>query len=137
MRNVIDDVQPRDVLQIHQINCLRLLFTEYGNQDIGARDFFLTTRLHVENCALQHALEAECGLNVRIVILRHQRRLLLDELGQLPAQFGNVRVAGFEDFINPGNLEQREQHVLDCHELMTEVTSLLEGLVQAKLKFAA
>jgi hypothetical protein len=39
--------------------------------------------------------------------------------------------------VNFGHVEQREQQVLDRHELMTVVAGPLEGLVQAILKFAA
>ena len=70
MRYEVNDIEPCNILQVHEIHGLRLLFAEYGDEHVTARDFFLTTRLHVENGTLQYALEPQRGLNIRIVILR-------------------------------------------------------------------
>ena len=63
-----------------------------------------------------------------------QRRLLVDELLELAAQLGDVRVAGLEDLIDLGDIEQRQQQVLDRHELVSFFPGLLEGQIQGKLQ---
>jgi len=87
----------------------------------------------VEHGALQHALETQCRLYVRIIVVRQQGSLLLDELGQLTPQFSDIRIARLENLVNLGDVQEREQQVLDRHELMTLVARLLERLVKAKL----
>ena len=86
----------------------------------------------MEHGPLQDALEAQRRLHVVLVVARHARRRLVDELGQLPAQLGDVRVAGLQDFVDPGNVEQREQQVLHGHELVALVARVLERFVQAE-----
>jgi hypothetical protein len=80
VRYEVNDIEPCNILQVHEIHGLRLLFAEYGDEYVTARNFLLTTRLNVENGTLQYSLEPQCGLNIRIVILWKQRRLLLNKL---------------------------------------------------------
>ena len=86
---------------------------------------------------LQDALESERRLHVGVVLVGQQRRLLVDEFGELPAQLGNVRVAGLEDLVDARYVEQGEQQVLDRHELMTALSRPLKGLIQTEFELAA
>ena len=67
--HVIDDIEPGDVLQVQEVNSLRLLFAEYGDKHVAACHFLLTAGLDVEYRALQYSLEPECRLNVGIIVV--------------------------------------------------------------------
>ncbi len=133
VRQVIHDIEAGDVLQIQEVHGLRLLLAEDRDEYVTARHFLLAARLHVKHGTLQHALEPQRGLHVRIVVMRQQGRLLLDEFGQLAPQFRDIRIAGLENLVNLGNVQERKQQVLDRHELMTLIARLLERLVKTKL----
>ncbi len=90
----------------------------------------------MEHGPLQDALESKCRLYVVIIIMRQQWGLLIDEFRELPAQFGNIRIAGLQDLMHFRNIEQREQQVLHRHEFMTVVAGPLKGLIQTKFQFA-
>ncbi len=129
---VIDDVEARNILQVEEVNRLRLLLTENGNQHVAAGHFLLAARLHMENRALQHPLKTQRGLYVGIVVERQQRCLLFDKLGELPPQLCNIRIARLENFVNLGDIQQRQQQVFDRHELVTLIARPLERLVKTK-----
>ena len=86
--------------------------------------------------SLQHALEAQRRLDLAVVVGRHQWRRLVDEFDQLAAQLADVGLAGLENFVNLGNVQQRQQQVLDRHEFMTSILGVLEGFVEAEFEFA-
>ena len=135
MRDEIHDVEPRNVLQTEEINGLRLLFTEDGDQHVAARDFLLAARLHVEYGALQDPLETERRLHVGFVIVSQQGRLLVDAFHELAPQFDDVGITGLENLVDLRDVEQCQQQVFDGHELMTALTGPLKGLVQTEFKF--
>ena len=58
------DVKTRDVLLAEQVSGLRLLLVENRDEHVGWSDFLATARLHVEDGALQDALEPERRLHV-------------------------------------------------------------------------
>ena len=87
--------------------------------------------------ALQHTLETQRRLHLAVVVFGQQRCLLIDALGQLAPQFGDIRVAGLQNLVDPGNIEQREQQVLHRHEFMTAITGSLKSLVQTKFQLTA
>ena len=88
------------------------------------------------NRALQHPLESQGRLDIAFVAQRHQRRRLIDEFDQLPTQLADVGITGLQNLVDPGNVEQREQEMLDRHEFVTTFARVLERFVQAKFKFA-
>ena len=73
VRDVIDDVEPRDVLAIQQEHGVALLLAEDGDQHVGDAHFLLAARLHVEHRPLQHALEAQRGLHLALLGLLEAR----------------------------------------------------------------
>src|SRR5690606_28384554 len=66
-----------------------------------------------------------------------ERSCLLDELRELAPELRDVRVAGLQDLMDLGNVEQRQQQVLDGHELVPPLPCVLECLVKAEFEFAA
>ena len=64
MRNEVHNIQAGDVLPLQEINRMRVLLAKDGHQHVGASDFLLARRLHVEDGALDDALESEGRLGV-------------------------------------------------------------------------
>ena len=62
--DVIDHVQPGDVLLVEQIDRLGVLLAEQGHQDVGPGDLLLARGLHVEDRPLQDPLEAQRRLGL-------------------------------------------------------------------------
>jgi hypothetical protein len=83
----------------------------------------------VENSTLQDALEAQRRLHVVLIVVREQRRLLIDTFGELPPEFRDIGVAGLEDLVHLRDVELGQQQVLNGHELVSMITSPLKGLV--------
>ncbi len=87
----------------------------------------------MEDRPLQYTLESQRWLHIGIIVLGQQRRLLLDELGKLPPQLRDIRITRLENLVNPRDIQQRKQQVLDRHEFMTLIARSLERLVKTKL----
>jgi hypothetical protein len=138
MGDVVDDIDARDVLLLQQVHRLALLFAEQRDQHIGARHLVAPRGLHVKHRALQHALEAERGLGLALgILLRNHRRRGLDEFRQLAAQLDHVRAAGPQHLARGIVVQQRQQQVLDRHELVSTRPRPLEGGVEIKLQILA
>src|SRR5688572_18050346 len=115
--DVVDHVEPRDVLESEQIGSVRVLLAEDRHQHVRDRDFLLAARLDVENRTLQHALEAERRLNLALVVLLQAGGGLLDELLEFLAEPRGVGAAGAQDLADLGSVDDGEQQVLDRHEI--------------------
>jgi hypothetical protein len=133
VRDVVDDIEPRDVLQPQQVGGVRMLLAEDRDQHVRDGYFLLAARLDVEHGALQHALEAERGLDFAVVVLLEARRRLVDEFLELLAQARAVGTTGAQDLADLRCIDDGEQQVLDRHEFVTRLTGGLEGFVQADL----
>ena len=90
VRDVIDDVEARDVLAVQQEHRVALLLAEDRDQHVGDADFLLAARLHVEHRALQHALEAERRLHLALLALLEPRGRLIDVLVELLLELASV-----------------------------------------------
>jgi hypothetical protein len=86
VRDVVDDVQPSHILLIEEIDRLRILFAEEGDQHVGPRHFLLARGLDMEDGTLKDTLEAERRLSIAILVVGDQRCVLVDEGGDLAAQ---------------------------------------------------
>lgn len=69
MGDVVDDIDPGNVLPLQQKNGVALLLAEGRHQDVRNADLLLAAGLHVEHRTLQHALEAQCGLHLAVLAL--------------------------------------------------------------------
>ena len=69
VRDEVDDVEPRDVLQSQQVDGLRLLLAEDRDEHVDRRDFLAAARLHVEHGALQDPLETQRRLDLGLLRL--------------------------------------------------------------------
>jgi hypothetical protein len=80
VRDVIDDIETRDILTIEQEDCVALLLTKNSDKYVGNTDFFAAARLHVKHGALQNTLKAESRLHFALIALWQTRRALVDVL---------------------------------------------------------
>jgi hypothetical protein len=55
---------------------------------------------------------------------------------QLAAQLLEVRTAALQYFLDPRNIEQREEQSIDAQQLMPRAIGLAERLVEAGFKLA-
>ena len=133
MGDEIDHVQASHALLVEVIHGVRILFTKYRHQHIGTGDFFFTVAggLHMHDGALNNALKTQRGLGVHIVVTRHLRRVVLDEVGQGLAQVIDIGRAGTQHFGGTGVVKQGQQQVLHGDELVALLPCLYEGHVQA------
>jgi hypothetical protein len=91
----------------------------------------------VEYGTLEYALEAQRWLNLSVFICCQHWCLLVNALNELAAQLRDIRVARLQDFMNLGNIEEREQQMLYRHVLMAAFTRPLKSLVQTKFQLTA
>ena len=81
MRNVIDDIDTRDVLLLEQEHRLAFLLAEDGNQHVGASYFPFARALYVEHRTLKNALKTQRRLCFALlIVLGDQWRGGVDEL---------------------------------------------------------
>ena len=114
------------------VDRVRIFFTKYGNQHVGAHHLFLAAArgLHMHDRALNHALKAQGRLRIHIIRSRNLRRVVLDEMGQRLTQVINLRGTGAQDLSRTRVVQQSQQQMLDRDELMPLLTRLHEGHVQ-------
>ena len=121
--DVVDDVEPGDVLSIEEVHRLGLAFAEDRDEHVGAGDLLLARGLHVEDRALEDALESEGGLRLAFVLRREHRRVLVEIPRERSAQLLDVDPARAKHFPGGGVVEQGEQQMLDGHELVALLPS--------------
>jgi len=130
VRDVIDDVEPRDALAVEEEHRVALLFAEDRHQHVADADLFLAARLHVEHGALQHPLEAERRLHLALLAFLETRRRLIDVIPEFLLQLREVGPAGPQHLTHLGRVEDRQQQVLDRQVLVTGFARLMERIVE-------
>jgi hypothetical protein len=111
---------------------MRFLLAENSHQHVRARDFLLAGGLHVKHGALQHPLEAQCRLRIARVVGVQQRGILGDELCQIALQPFQIGRTGSQHGAGGRIVQQRQQQVLDRHELITLLARPFESTVQGE-----
>ena len=136
MRDVLRDVEARDLVPVQQEHGMALLLAEDGDQHVGHAHFAAPAGLHLEHRPLQHALEAQRGLHLALVLARLDARGgLVDVPPQFFGQAPHVGAAGLEDLAHPRRVEDGQQQVLDRQEFVAGLARLREGTVQTGFKF--
>jgi hypothetical protein len=54
----------------------------------------------------------------------------------LPAKLCDIGIAGFQDLVNFGDVQERQQQMFHRHEFMAALTSILKRFVETKFQFA-
>jgi hypothetical protein len=89
----------------------------------------------VHDGALDHALETERGLRVRLGVRRQDWRVVGDKVLQALSQVLDVAGAGAQHLGRRGVVQQRQQQVLDGDEFMSGLPGFHEGHVQTDFEF--
>ena len=118
MRQVIHHIQPGDVLLLHQVDGVRIFFTEYGHQHIGAGHFLLARRLDMVNRTLEHALETERRLGIAVIVFGKNGDVVVDGLAQAAGELVDLGAAGAQHPERRSVFKQRQQEMVDRHEFM-------------------
>ena len=71
--------------------------------------------------ALHHAIEAERRLGLHRLAAGHRRERLVQHLFQIGLEDGEIDVAAREDLARLRIFDQRVQHVLERHEVVTAI----------------
>ena len=135
VRDVVDHVEPGDPALVEEIHRVRFLLAEDRHEHVGARDLLLAGGLHVQDRALDHALEALRGLRVGVGVGSETGRVLLDEVAENATQLVEIDPAGLEDFRRRGVVEHREQKVLDRDEFVLLLPGLDKGHMEGDFEF--
>ena len=89
---------------------MRLLLAEDRDEHVDRGYLLAAARLHVENGALQHALEAQRRLDLGFLVVPAQpRRRVVDEVLELAAQPSEIGAARSERLHDLRSVEQGEQ----------------------------
>ena len=135
VRNEIHYVQTRYALLMQEIHGVRVFFAVNGHQYIGAGHFFFSGRLHMQDRALDDALETERRLRVHFTITGDNWRVLLDKFGERFFQFVDLGRARLQHFLCGRVFEQCEQQVFDGDELVPLLPCFDKCHVQTNFEF--
>ena len=134
VRDEVDDIEARHALLAEQEHGMALLLAEDGDQHVGDADLLAPARLHMEQRALQHPLEAERRLHLAFVALAQPRRAGVDVRRELAREALGFGAAGAQDLAHLRALGDGEQQVLDRQELVPPGPRLVVRLVDAGLE---
>ncbi len=130
VRKEIHHVETADVLLVQEIYGVRLLLAEDRHHHVGAGDLFLSHALHVQDRALNDALETDGRLGVNLAAGRQARHVFPQEAMELPTQLVDVAATGPQHLDGGGIVQQRHQQMLHGNEFVALFARLLEGTVQ-------
>ncbi len=134
VRNEVHDIEPGHALLVQEVDRVGILLAENRDQHVGPGHFLLARRLHVQDGALDHALEAERGLGIDLVA-RQDGRVLGHEIGKELPQIVDVRGTGAQHFGGRRIVEQGQQQMLHGNKLVAFLPRLHEGHMQADFEF--
>ena len=135
VRNVVDNVETRNPALIQEIDGVRFLLAEHGDEHVRTGHFLLARRLDVQDGALDHALETLRRLRVRIGMSSEPGRVLIDEIGENAAQLVEIDAARFQHFGRRRVVQHREQQVLDGDELVLLLSRFDKSHVEGDFQF--
>ena len=108
---------------------------EVDNQPkLGFQRVIQRSIMHVQDRALDHALEAQCRLRIHFLAGEY-RRVFGDEITQQLAQLVNIDGAGAQHLRRRGIVKQRQQQMLHGDEFMAFLAGLHKRHVQADFEF--
>ena len=125
--DVVDGVEPRHVVGLEEIHGMGFALGEQGDQHVGPGHLLAARRLHVNDGALDHALEAGGGFGVGHARGAQAGQLVIDELGQVLAQLVQIDAAGAQDGDGVLVLGQGQQKVLERGELVAVLGGQRQG----------
>jgi hypothetical protein len=112
VRDVVDRVVARHVLLLQEIGGMALALGEDGDQHVGAGDLLAARRLHMDDGALDDALEAGGRLGVAAPVGHQVRQFGVDIGLQVAAQHVDVDAARPQHRGRIEVVDERQQQVL-------------------------
>ncbi len=109
MIQIVGDIQAHHVLPVQQIDRVSLLLAEHGQQDVSNTDLLMALRLNVEYRSLEHALKAQGGLHLGLLIRRQPGNRLIDMFFQFSRQLFQIGTAGFQNLDDLRRRQDRQQ----------------------------
>ena len=112
MRDVVEDVEPRDPLRLQQLRRLRLGLLQHRREQI-ARLYFAAGALHVQHRGLQGAAEGQRLIRLALFAAREGFNLLVQVAIEQTAQVRQIRAAGGEDAFALGVVREHVEQMLE------------------------
>jgi len=138
MGDEVDHVDTRDVAHAQHIDGLALLLAEDRHQHVFALHFVAAGGLHMEDRPLQHPLEGEGRLGVPAGRFGgNLGRRGVDEFVEFSAQPCHIHATGLQYPQGRLIVEQCQQQVFDCHELVPPCRGVLKRGVERRFQFSA
>ncbi len=94
VRNEVHRVEAGHVLLLQEICRVALPLREDGDENIGAGHLFAAGRLHMNDGAMNDALEARRGLRFAVLIEDQIGQLFIEKIGQLGSQALDIDITG-------------------------------------------
>ena len=113
MRDVLEDVEPRDALRVEQPGGVRLRLLQDGGEHVAGLHFLPLRALDVQDGRLQHAPERGRLLGLALLAAPHLLDRGLEVVVQVLAQARQIDAAGGQDALALLIVRQRVQQVLE------------------------
>ena len=135
MRDVVDGIVARHVLLLQEIGGMALALGENRDEHVRAGHLLAAGRLHVDDRALDDALEAGRGLGILAAVGNEVLELGVDIFDEVAPQHVEVDVAGPHHGRGVLVLDEREEQMLERRVLMAPLVGggqgAMEGLLEA------
>ena len=128
--DVVDRVVARHVLLLQEIGGVAFALGEDRDQHVGAGHFFATGRLHMDDGALDHALEAGGRLGILAAVDDQIIEFGLDVRRKIAPQLVEIDVAGAHDRGGILIVDQRQQQVLERRVFVVALVGQRERAMQ-------
>ena len=132
VRDVVQDVEPGDVLRLQQLGRVGVRLLQDGGQHVPEKDLVLPGALDVEHRRLQDALKRQGLLRLALPALPALLEVVQERVERVP-QRGQVAAAGGEDLLPFRIMRQHVQQVLEGQVRVPANRRLAVGDVQDQL----
>ena len=112
MADIADCIQAAHILLLQEIDCVAVTFTKECHQNIRASYRVFARGLHMQDRALNHALETGGRLRVRAILSLQRLIFLVEILLHDLAQLSKVYPASCHDLRGIFVVDQRKQQML-------------------------
>ncbi len=134
--DVVDRVVAGHLLLLQEIGSVALALGEDGDQHVGASDLLAARRLHMDDGALDDALEAGGGLGILARAGGQIGQLAVDVLDQAAAQHVEIDVAGAHHRRGVLIVDQGEEQMLQRGVFLMALAGQRQRLMKGLLKTA-
>ena len=134
VRDVVDDVEPRDALLLEQVHRVRVALAEHRRDHVAGRHLLAAGGLDVHRRALEHALERERLIGAGLLALGQLVDLLVEEALEIAAQLLDVAAALGDDIGAARIIEDRQQQVLERQVLVAAAAHVVDGALESGLQ---